>query len=150
MKYIWNLIIHKLILGPQKNQTKQQNYRAHFSFQAQIYLCWFFNQSIQDTFQKILSTKIEKKLYFKNCFYEKKIKFNLSINFLRLRLYSNTKFSKGKMGSLPLHQLLFFLVSIYLYPGFEPWSLSLSSKVLSIRPPHRAERIIGATEGAPK
>ena len=27
---------------------------------------------------------------------------------------------KSKVGSLPSHQLLWFLASIYLYPGFEP------------------------------
>ena len=42
----------------------------------------------------------------------------------------------GKVGTLPPHQLIWFLASIYLEAGFEPVILpSPSPKVLSIRPP---------------
>ena len=49
------------------------------------------------------------------------MKANVGCNYLK---FLN---SKGKVGSLPSHQLLWFLASIYLDPGFKPGSPSAAS-----------------------
>ena len=56
---------------------------------------------------------------------------NMSVTLLNLYL----ELKKGKVGNLPSHQLLWFLVSIYLDLGFKPLISQvpvLTSKVLSL------------------
>ena len=81
---------------------------------------------------KYIYYKQPEKLYYKQpekLYYEQseKLYYKQSENLYDKQYYSIyykhrscSRSCKGKVGSLPSHQLLWFLASIYLDPGFEP------------------------------